>query len=551
MRSRGVKGDSTIKAIGSLFRRLESSDWYINVELSPNQIKEQFPVSRIPELARRRIINPTGESAQSGYTQSISITSTKNWDVKKISECPIVAVKRNRDSDQWCFEFENEGTRFFLPQLEMARSLFFHQAYITRLALIPQGLDQDFSICRTDQSNEAIVKIMPTSQLPVFVRKDYRLRRILAWILLDTSARRSFESMTRYQLKDGYREKGMRRWYFRFDPPLLTDAVLQLSGHYDKSAGAFFVYEVNGIKQLSHNCPSTVSFFDPRYFIEESNTGEGEKRPPGQPGPPQNPPPPVEDELDDEDNPEPKPTEVSIKTPQVSFGFIKPMYTIRSGRIAKAGYSGGSDEEDITDDEEEKEEDPDSLGLSTDEPTTDGTLQPAEYLGAEDHSDDVHLYAGKFAAFQRMVTYLTEKYKCMCLNEEIKKLPRAVGFSKYLLKDGNPRCISFYHIKLKNIDYILAEIDTSDNKVRLSTLLIRNWSMSLNFEEIQVHLTKNIAKSSLAWPTSWLDNTHKNRYARISHPHTRETKDSTFDEESIKRWAKRTYDTMKGLQTKA
>lgn len=547
MRSRGVKEDSTIKAIGSLFRRLESSDWHINVELSPNQVKKQFSVSRIPELARRRIINPTGECARSGYTQSIPITSTKNWKVKQILECPIAAVKRNKDSDQWCFEFENEGIRFFLPQLEMARALFFHQACIARLALIPQGLDQDFAICRTDQSSETIVKIMPTSPLPVFVRKDYRLRRILAWILLDTSARRSFESITRYQLKDGYHEKGTRRWCFRFDPPLLADTVLQLSGHYDKSAGAFFVYEVNGIKQLSHNCPSKVSFYDPRYFIEELHPGEGQTGSPGQPGPPQNPPPPLENEIEDEDNPEPRPTEVSIETPKVSFDFLKPMYTTRNGRTTKPGFREPSDEED----KEEEEEDLGSPGLSPGEPTTDGTLQPAEYLGAEDHSDDVHLYAGKFAAFQRMVTYLTEKYQCKCLKEEIKKLPKAVGFSKYLLKDGNPRCIGYYHIKFNSIDYILAEIDTSDNKVRLSTLLIRDWSMNSNFEEIQIRLTKNIPKSSLAWPTSWLDYTYKNKYARISHPRRRATKDSTFDEESIEHWARRTYDTMKGLRTKA
>ena len=204
MKFKGVENNSVIREIGSLFRRHDGPDWHINVKLAPGQKKQYFGVSQIPVLARRRVVNASEQPRPAGFQSRIVIENTRHWRTEPIEACPIPVVNRQDDGQQWCFNFEFGGTQYYLPQLELARVLFFHHAYITRLALIPNGLSQEFDVQRLDKLSKALVNILPTCTLPLYVRGDYALRRLLAWILLDEEAKLSFESVARYQLQNGY-----------------------------------------------------------------------------------------------------------------------------------------------------------------------------------------------------------------------------------------------------------------------------------------------------------------------------------------------------------
>src|SRR5699024_11152239 len=144
------------------------------------------------------------EHRSAGFQLSVDIVETSAWKVGLIDNCPIPAVKKHHDAQEFCFVFKHDGVTHYLPQLELARVLFFHHAYLARLALVSQGLVQEFDVQWRGTGDNAIINILQNCSLPLFARKDDAYRRILGWILLDTDARRSFESIARYQLQNGY-----------------------------------------------------------------------------------------------------------------------------------------------------------------------------------------------------------------------------------------------------------------------------------------------------------------------------------------------------------
>jgi hypothetical protein len=526
MKFKGVEHNSVIREIGSLFRRHDGSDWHINVKLAPGQKKQYFGISQIPILARRRVFNASELPRPAGFQSRIVIENTRHWRTEPNEACPIPVVNRQDDGQQWCFNFEFGGTQYYLPQLELARVLFFHHAYITRLALISGGLSQEFDVQRLDKLSKALVNILPTCTLPLYVRGDYALRRLLAWILLDDEARLSFESIARYQLQNGYDTDKYRLWRFQFEPPPLAGVELTLRGHYDQERKAFFVYEIYGVSNLTCHCPAYVDFVDPRFAERRSGQGRA-VRPGSQSGP--------ELEIDDEQEPDSDHTEIRIETPAVAFEFVNPIQTTRIGKgKAQTGRLGqDGDSSDV----------PENTGfeVSTDEASTYGTLASADYDGVEDKSDDAHLYTDKFEAFNAMVLQLVGMSGCRHTHREIRKLLAIDGYSKHLLVDGNPRCLAFHRIKKDGQEYALIEVDTSDNKNKLSTLLLKQQDMSFDWEKTIKELEIRLLKGSLSWPTPFIQKGFGRNYKRISHPKTASESKNLLDSESITRWAERVY----------
>lgn len=523
MKFKGVENNSVIREIGSLFRRHNGSDWHVNVKLAPGQKKQYFSASQIPILARRRVVNATEQSRPAGFQSRVVIENTHLWCTEPIEACPIPVVSRQDDGQQWCFNFESKGTQYYLPQLELARVLFFHHAYITRLALISSGLSQEFDVQRIDKLSKALINILPTCTLPLYVRGDYALRRLLAWVLLDDDVRQSFESIARFQLQNGYDTDKYRLWRFQFEPPSLPGVELTLRGHYDQERKAFFVYEIYGVSNLTCHCPTYVDFIDPRFA--ERRVGRGRAVRPG----PQSAP---ELEINDEQEPDADHTEIRIDTPVVAFEFANPIQITRIGKGKGQTGSRGQEGEQQSDASENT-----GLEVSTDEASTQGALPSADYDGLEDKSDDAHLYADKFEAFDAMVRQLISMSGYHRIHREIRKLPSVEGYSKHLLTDGNPRCLAFHLIKKGAHAYALLEVDTSDNKKPLSTLLLRKSSLCHDWETLVSDLEIRLVKYSLVWPTACLKHIFEDRYARIHHP--KAIAISQTPQDGITRWAAR------------
>jgi hypothetical protein len=62
-----VSDDTTILAIGSLFRRVNNTQWGINLDLAPQAEIGSLRVSNLPVLARKRVLNPTQKHKSAGF----------------------------------------------------------------------------------------------------------------------------------------------------------------------------------------------------------------------------------------------------------------------------------------------------------------------------------------------------------------------------------------------------------------------------------------------------------------------------------------------------
>jgi len=524
MKFKGVEKDSVIREIGSLYRSRDSSDWNINVNLTPGQSKKSFGVSQIPILSRRRVLNATDQVRPAGFQTDVEIENTRSWHVELIESCPIRSVSRQEDRQQWCFVFDWKNTRYYLPQLELARVLFFHHAYLVRLSLIQKGLSQEFDVQRNDGLSEALVNILPTCTLPLYVRGDYSLRRALAWILLDQSARSSYESIARNQLQQGYNTKKHRVWRFQFEPPPLSGVKLTFRGHFDMKQGVFFVYEVDGIFNLKSDCPSCVDFVDPRFSENRSGDGSATSAKPSLSSEP---------EIDDDQDPCADHSEIRIAAKIVTIEFVNP---IQTNRISKSKTHAGSPRL-----EGGNTDLPDNTltEISTDEASNQGTVPSADYDGLDDTSEDTSLYAVKFRLFDEMVDKLMTLPDCSRKHRKIRKLPSIEGYSKQLLADGNPRCLLIQLISKSDEVYALLEVDTSDNKNSLSTLVLKKASSSTDWNECIGELEARLVKRSLVWPTSFLDVVFGCQCKRVAH---QKILDNTLlDQDSTLRWAERVY----------
>jgi len=524
MKFKGLKDDSRIKEIGSVFRRHGGSDWNINVKLTPHQQKQYFGFSQVPILARRRVLKATEESRPAGFKSSVTVVNTRFWEAERIKACPIPAVNRQGDSKQWCFVFDFNGVRYFLPQIELARVLFLHTAYLARLSLTHNGLSQEFDVQQESELNKVWINILPTSSLPLNSRRDDALRQRLAWILLDEDARHSFESIATYQLKNGYDNDKYRLWDFQFDPPALAGAELALRGHYESDLNAFFAYEIDGISKLPSSCPAHVDVVDPRYSAGQAGQDRsGQAKPHTR----------AELTINDDEEPNTDLEELQIDAPAVIFEFAQSFKTtrIRAGKTRAGGYGT----KEVQTEPLEKN----SLEVSTDESSIHGTLSPADYNATSEKNDNADIYTDKFKAFDAMVQQLVNTPDCTHIHREIRKLPTIYGYSKNLRRDGSPRYLAWHVIKKSNQFYSLVEVDTTDNTNSLSTLLIKDKNVPLNSQKYIGELEIQLIKNSLVWPTNFLTQTLENNYKRISHPQSPTENRGLLDCESIQKWAER------------
>jgi hypothetical protein len=413
-----------------------------------------------------------------------------------------------------------------LPQLELARALFFHTAYITRLSLMSQGLGQDFGVEMT--SFGATISILPTSKLPLFARKDVAHRRLLAWILLDQDVRRSFESISKYQIQDGEIVKNYRRWHFQFDPPVLEGVTLNMRGFLDKPTNTFFVYEIVGIANLSTNCPRLVEFVDPRYTEGTQGQGVGSGSTNGSSDS-------AGGDIDDGTPPDEDSEEERIEAQQVDFDFTTPFETVRVSHDKKGASGSGTRENGASG----EKSDATNEGVSTDESSIHGNARPGDFDLLNDVTDDAHLYWNKFAAFDEMVKLLIKNNSYTHVRKKILKLPVVDGCSKHLLVDGNPRCLAYHLVSHNAQVYALVEVDTSDNKSRLSTLLITEPSSNFDWSGTVSLIATDLVRRSLVWPTALLTKRFGNRCKRISHPKLSHDNMYQFDEDLLKKWVDR------------
>jgi len=517
-RFKKLNDDSKILGIGSLFRSVGRKTWAINVDFNGG-LSQSLQFSNIPVLARKRVLNPTKQYDLAGLPISFSIENAKTWEVSTTSECPAYqAHNHGRDTNQLCFVTSVGSTKVFVPQLELARALFFHDPFLARLSLLHNALAEDF-ITGSGEEGKPLIVVREGAEYPVsyFNRDDNR--RFLSWVLLDKSARTSFESISAHLIRSQYGRNSYQYWNFQFEPPNLSRVELEARGWEDRASNTFFVWEVIKLNKLPSDIEGEIDFFHPRYERKVGGKpamGDGKK---GEM--------PEQIDIDDEEVSASDQATIALMSDKVVVSFNQPHITNRIPSKTRAVKN-------IIDDGEKEVLDKD---LSPNEKEESGKLPGGAWNNLDDQTDDAHLYVGKFESFYDMVQSLVVNHDFKVVRKELAKLPKIGKGQKHCLADTqNPRCLAIVELEFNNKSYILLEIDTSDGAAKLSTMLLKappDW-----VGKNEKKLLRQIMKKSLGWPYDYFkDQLGEKLYTGIPHPKSKHS--GAFPSEVIDPWAQR------------
>lgn len=525
----GFKDDTWLNGIGDLFCKTDGVRWGVNLSIYPGKEagSDSTSLSNAPLLVRKNIINPTKDYYPNSHEQSFEITTTRDWDVVRLKNCPALERPLPKELQQYCFEFNIEGgIRVFLPQFELARALFFHNAYLARSSVLHDVLSNEFITETEPKLNWAHIHVLDTCNCPIELFSDYGFRRHLSWLLLDQEVRLSYESISRYQLLHSVDTGHYRRWTFQFDPPPLQGVILNVRGRFEPKSRSLLVYEVFGIRKIVPNIPKVVEFTSPKFITSDAGKGSragGDSRRP------------YEHNLDDESEESGENKPVMLKANQVVFEYEQAIETRKVSNKTKS--TGGRKDEDGEPSEASKD-------VSSEEQGPFGDLPSAEWDALDEQTDDAHLYLNKFESYFEMLKLLEEQHGCKVKRYPLRKLPAVGRCTMHILKtDGNPRCMSVAHVTVGTVGYYLLEVDTSDASKALSTKVILASAVG-DIAKYLNEIERQLLKTSLSWPVGLLDLLFgKNSHVWVAHQQSSAGGALTADE--IKKWASRLFTQLK------
>lgn len=477
MIAKGFPENSKIMYVANVFKFKHLKSW--NLELCVTSAKQDqilhTRLSNLPALAKRRVINPSdGQSRKGGYTFSLGDISTSNWQVGTDSE---------GGGNTFVFDYirSDESTvTVHIPQIEFARVLFFHNAYLARNCIDQGLLSREFWI-QDIQDDSVLVNVLPINSLPLKSFENEGQRRLLAWILIDKNARSSYESIAKNFIEEVQETKDKKTWRFIFSPPRLDNISLETRGWLDKDTGNYYVHEVLGISNISSSLPKTVRFYSEKFKtgIKGSTKSSGAKS--------------VSladsNTIDDQQDADIDTKLKTLDVPTTSFSFAN---AIETRKVVKKRVPSSKGLES------EEYEDLVELDISADEATIDGTACQADFSGLDDESEVLELYMQRFEAFKLLIKKLSEQHDIEC-HEELHFLP-AIGRSKlHRTIDGNRRSLLEVRIKTDTFQFVVLEIDTTDNSKPVSTLIIKIYDLDYWDDHID-ELLSLVVKSSLHWP---------------------------------------------------
>lgn len=510
--------DSKVLGIGSLFRGVDRKSWAINVDFNGNT-SQSMMFSNIPALARKRVLNGTKHYDPAGLALDFAVENAQMWQVAKASDCPAYQAHRHgKDGEQLCFVANVEGIHVYIPQLEFARVLFFHDPFLARLSLQHNALAEDFILTRREDGQPMVV-VREGAEYPVYYFNSDDNRRFLSWVLLDSAARKSFESISISLIKNQYEKNKYQHWNFQFTPPPLPNVMLGVRGWEDSKSKSFFVWGVVRLNDLPSDVGCEIDFYHPAYERKVGGNPTGGDGKQGKP--------PEEVDLDDEELSDSDKATLALMSEKVAVTFKNPHITNRiASKTKPVNNAAGGGEQEVLDN-----------NLSPNEKEESGGLPGGAWNNLDDQTDDAHLYIGKFQSFFKMIDILFTKHDCKLIRQDMAKLPKVGDGKKHWLADTqNPRCIAIVEVVSNGRSFTLLEVDTSDGAAKLSTMLLTS-TVGWVDENKQTILHRTM-KKSLSWPSDYFkDQLGESSFKGIPHPKSKH--EGALPPEEIEPWAQR------------
>lgn len=524
--------DVEIKGISNFFRPLSKNDWKVGLFLSPRQEKDFLTLSNASQIVRGHILNPVNKQDKERWKRSFRIRDARLWETRPLGECPLPHYEVRANYQQYCFVFPiDDGITVCLPHFELARTLFFHGGYLSRTALESESLKAEFSI-EIDEEDNVLIKVMDLANFPYSQLNYPKIRNYLSWLLLDEHARRSYESITKYQRINGQDSKTYRRWDFQFNPPPLQGVDLHVRGQFFGDSRTLFVYQIDHIKRIPNKKHRSISIWHSK--LENPISGEGHIVQPAKGTNDE----PISIYDDVPPNGGMQPT--SIEGNMVSIEFKNPFYVRKNAtkrKVRKATRMGKENESGLT-------------SVSTEEGVEGKGLSPADWDSVQDNVEKPLM--GKFKCFMEMVHILTNEYGCTLLEDKLTYLQQVGKSEKHLMVNSTGsrtenRKVAIMGLKVRGKIVHILEVDTSDAEQSLSTqiLLVKDlatWEAKLNILKVE------LVSSSLRWPRKVLtDICGEGGHKGVSHPRAPSENKGVLDPESIVGWASRIHDAILAL----
>ena len=407
-----------------------------------------------------------------------------------------------------CFEFNYYSTvlkkniTIQIPKLILARDLFFSHPYLIRAALFAENYSTDVLVDRNDE--KAIhINIAKNKKIMNADVSDPHFLKKLALILLQPDLNKAFISIYQKTIID---QKGAKSFNFDMEVPDLKNIDLTVDGIYDKETGIYRIERITSFKNLDTaiNRPIQFHFTSKKIIQQVKNAqGQGSNKP----------------------KPASQPKEKLNKNAEADIDKLLAklrnlpgeIYTIEELKIslekppAKTVVRIRRKQMDKDQNQEE--------GFAGGEGDIEGTVS-----GFTTESE-IQLERVTYKDLIKLLEQIEEKgYK----TKEIKNSPFKIYKRFRGHKFANNQLRYFYVYKIFNIEnnhqFYLCEIDTSDGKKNISTLLLPYEKETQRLIEIDLEILNNsILSQSLSWPKKFLSEVRGiTAITTINHPSKKE-----------------------------
>lgn len=562
MRMSGFEEDVVISHVGLLLRKAAKDNtginqsWLLDVKGYPIQNKRTTLFSNLPFLIRGHAINATREcDLKSNF--DLSIDSTRQFEEVPLSNYagrlyPKSRYIDDRESSLWGYRFFIKGTELIFPQLEMARALFLNTAYLTRKSMGTALIDLEFDRQFDELTHHLNIHLTKANNFSVSALDSRQVRQMLAWLLFQPDALRSYQSIYRHYVQERQFEGDWEKWAFRFDLPNLSGWKMSLRGRYiEGGRHQFFVEEISGVVNASP-MPRRVTFsgemFKEFELVEGPRVNLQEGRNDGVNGSSNNAPPIDDTEIDDTTEPNEQATPVIFNLPMQGMSFLNSFDSQIVAETTIKRSDGTFGEVDVERPGSATGEE-NGTASSTNEATFHGTGRQAELIPKEQtQNEELEQKANAntestFAAFDKMVSLLQKRYKWEVEEESVFELAK-VGRSRLhrLKTTGHPRKMKAYLLS-KKVElgwfYVrLVEVDTTDGVKALSTKILQQDTVE-KWEKALDDLKSLIVKKSITWPSDILGSVYGNKVRSLKHPHCSESTINGISPEEVERWVER------------
>lgn len=402
-----------------------------------------------------------------------------------------------------CFSFQYhnlgdalDGWTIQIPKLVFGRDLLFSHPYFLRAALFAERYTTDVLIDRNEKKAFHIF-IAPNRKITTKDLKDPVFLQRLALILLYPELNQTFLSVYEKTIAN---QAHSPAYHFDMDAPVLDNMQLDVDGLMYPEKKIYRIERINTFENLETGIKKPITF----HVVTQKRLGEikdilGEnkgKKPSGSQD---------KSKLDSKANADIDQQITQLRNKVGRIITIEDLrFSIHASRSEIAGQGGNTGG---TNDSIEQ-------GFAGGEAQDDGTLPGFTIDSGTTFVDDHH------HNFFLMVKEIEKKgYKVENIhNKDFVKCGR---FKGHKLKNGKNRRFYITLILDQNDNelFYLCEIDTSDGKKNISTLMLRYDHNSNKLMNRQIELFKiAILSQSLSWPKEFLTKIHDIKPYTINHP---------------------------------